>query len=64
MISGDPDIKRGIVKRMHARRNQPKGPCRGVTKDPVENVPWYHPEFQMAKGLGSDQTIRKLHATS
>ena len=35
MISGDPDIKRGIVKRMHAGRNQPKGPYRGVTKDPV-----------------------------
>ena len=39
MISGDPDIKRGIVKRMYAGRNQPKGPCRGVTKDPVGNDP-------------------------
>ena len=37
MISGDPDIKRGIVKRMHAGRNQPKGPYRRVTKDPVGN---------------------------
>ena len=39
MISGDPDIKRGIVKRMHSGRNQPKGPYRGVTKDPVGNDP-------------------------
>ncbi len=62
MISGDPDIKRSIVKRMQAGRNQPKGPYRGVTKDPVGNVPFAVPNFKWLRG--SDQTIRKLHATS
>lgn len=46
MISGDPDIKRGIVKRMHSGRNQPKGPYPGVTKDPVGDSPSTVPKFK------------------